>query len=316
MDLFDFDSNAIEAVDPLDKDLLINPEDLDCDPDNENIASQPYDLNNPMQMYMKDVGKIPLLSAEEEKELAIRTLDGDEWARNKLCEHNLRLVVSIAKDYANNNITLLDLIQEGNIGLLRAIDKFDVTKGWRLSTYATWWIKQAMLRYIADHSSSIRLPAYIREQIYKMNKIEKSLVQELGKEPTNDEVAEAMGVTVEKIQELKIAAQDPISLEVPVGENGDTTIGDFVEDKSISGNTDIENMIMKETVAEMLSILTERERNVLILRFGIEDGRQRTLEEVGRVFGVTRERIRQIETKAFKKIRDASKRKKAIKRNY
>lgn len=310
MEIFEFEEKIMTEETLYEEEK--NTDEVEYDENDDSLASQPYDLNNPMQMYMKEVCSRPLLSAEEEKALAILACNGDREARNKLCEHNLRLVVSIAKEYSNGNMMLLmDLTQEGNIGLLRAIDKFDVDKGWRLSTYATWWIKQAILRYIADHSSSIRLPAYIREQIYKMNKVEKALVQELGKEPTNNEIAERMGVPLSKVEELKLAALDPISLEIPVGENGDTTIGDFVEDKSSSQN-DIENMLLKESVADMINMLSEKERKILILRYGLEDGRQRTLEEVGQVFGLTRERIRQIESKAFRKIRQAPKKKNAI----
>ena len=301
MDIYDFEEDV-----RADSDVMAA---LDDDTESKKIAQQPYDLNNPVQMYMKDICELPLLSAEEERVLAISAAAGDKDARKKLCEHNLRLVVSIARDYSNNYSMLLDLVQEGNMGLLRAIDKFDVTKGWRLSTYATWWIKQAILRYIADHSSSVRLPAYVREQIYKMNKIEKVLVQELGREPTSADIASMMGVTTDKVEELKLAAMDPISMELPVGENGDTTLGDFIEDKS-STQDNIDNMLLKEMVAEMIAMLTEKEQRVLILRYGLEDGRMRTLEEVGQVFGLTRERIRQIEAKALRKLRHPSRSKK------
>ena len=267
--------------------------------------------DDPVRMYLKEIGKVSLLTAEEERELAIRMQNGDEEAKNKLCESNLRLVVSIAKRYLNRGLTFLDLIQEGNLGLIKAVDKFDYTKGFKFSTYATWWIRQAITRSIADQARTIRIPVHMVETINKLIRIQRQLLQEYGREPTAEEIAKEMGITVEKVREIKKISQDPVSLETPIGEEEDSHLGDFIPDDDVQAPVDAAAYTMlKEQLMEVLDTLSEREKKVLMLRFGLEDGRPRTLEEVGKEFNVTRERLRQIEAKALRKLRHPSRSKK------
>lgn len=264
-----------------------------------------------VRMYLKEIGKVPLLTGAEERELAIRMEQGDEEATKKLCESNLRLVVSIAKRYLNRGLSFLDLIQEGNLGLIKAVDKFDYTKGYKFSTYATWWIRQAITRSIADQARTIRIPVHMVETINKLIRISRQLLQELGREPTSEEIAKEMGITVEKVREIKKISQDPVSLETPIGEEEDSHLGDFIPDDDVPAPVEAAAYSMlKEQLMEVLDTLSDREKKVLMLRFGLEDGRPRTLEEVGKEFNVTRERIRQIEAKALRKLRHPSRSKK------
>ena len=267
--------------------------------------------DDPVRMYFKEIGKVPLLSADEERELAIRIEQGDEEAKKKLCESNLRLVVSIARRYLNRGLSFLDLIQEGNLGLIKAVEKFDYTKGYKFSTYATWWIRQAITRSIADQARTIRIPVHMVETINKLIRISRQLLQEYGREPTSEEIAKEMGISVEKVREIKKISQDPVSLETPIGEEEDSHLGDFIPDEDIPSPVDAAaySMLQKQ-LREVLDTLSEREKKVLILRFGLDDGRPRTLEEVGKEFNVTRERIRQIEAKALRKLRHPSRSKK------
>ena len=266
-----------------------------------------YNLDDPVRMYLKEIGQIKLLSAEEEVELAKRVSEGDQNAKNKLTEANLRLVVSIAKKYSGRGLHILDLIQEGNTGLIRAVDKFDWTKGNKFSTYATWWIRQASTRAIADQARTIRVPVHMVEVINKATRCNRKLVQELGREPTVEEIAAELGLPVEKIIEANRTAADTLSLDTPVGDEEDTSIGSFVEDERTPGPADAtSNAMLAEALKEILDTLTEREADVLRMRFGMYDGRTHTLEEVGQNFGVTRERIRQIENKAIRKLRHPS----------
>ena len=270
-----------------------------------------YNLDDPVRMYLKEIGQVPLLSAEEEQELARRVAEGDQSAKNKLTEANLRLVVSIAKKYAGRGLHILDLIQEGNTGLIRAVDKFDYTKGNKFSTYATWWIRQAITRAIADQARTIRVPVHMVEVINKATRCNRKLVQELGREPTLEEIAEELNLPIEKIIEANRTAAGTLSLDTPVGDEEDTTIGSFVEDDNTPGPADAtSNTLLAEALSEILNTLTEREADVLRLRFGMYDGKTHTLEEVGQIFGVTRERIRQIENKAIRKLRHPSRAKK------
>ena len=270
-----------------------------------------YNLDDPVRMYLKEIGQIKLLSAEEEVELAKAVADGDQAAKNKLTEANLRLVVSIAKKYSGRGLHILDLIQEGNTGLIRAVDKFDWTKGNKFSTYATWWIRQAITRAIADQARTIRVPVHMVEVINKATRCNRKLVQELGREPTVEEIAKELGLPVEKIIEANRTAADTLSLDTPVGDEEDTSIGSFVEDVNTPGPADAtSNALLAEALKEILDTLTEREADVLRMRFGMYDGRTHTLEEVGQNFGVTRERIRQIENKAIRKLRHPSRAKK------
>ena len=260
-----------------------------------------------VRMYLKEIGKVPLLTGAEERELAIRMEQGDEEAKKKLCESNLRLVVSIAKRYLNRGLSFLDLIQEGNLGLIKAVDKFDYTKGYKFSTYATWWIRQAITRSIADQARTIRIPVHMVETINKLIRISRQLLQELGREPTSEEIAKEMGITVEKVREIKKISQDPVSLETPIGEEEDSHLGDFIPDDDVPAPVEAAAYSMlKEQLMEVLDTLSDREKKVLMLRFGLEDGRPRTLEEVGKEFNVTRERIRQIEAKALRKLKHPS----------
>ncbi|NMO97801.1 RNA polymerase sigma factor RpoD [Paenibacillus lemnae] len=264
-------------------------------------------ISDPVRMYLKEIGRVPLLSADEEVELAKRINEGDEEAKRRLAEANLRLVVSIARRYAGRGMQFLDLIQEGNMGLIKAVEKFDYSKGFKFSTYATWWIRQAITRSIADQARTIRIPVHMVETINKLVRISRQLLQEMGREPTPEEIGKEMDITPDKVREILKVAQEPVSLETPVGEESDSNLGDFIEDQDALAPSDAAAFeLLKEQLEEVLDTLTEREENVLRLRFGLEDGRTRTLEEVGQVFGVTRERIRQIEAKALRKLRHPS----------
>ncbi len=261
-------------------------------------------IDDPVRMYLKEIGKVPLLTADEELELAKRMEEGDEEAKKKLCEANLRLVVSIAKRYVGRGMQFLDLIQEGNLGLIKAVDKFDWHKGFKFSTYATWWIRQAITRSIADQARTIRIPVHMVETINKQIRITRQLLQELGRDPSPEEIAKEMEIPVEKVREISKIAQEPVSLETPIGEEEDSHLGDFIPDEDVPSPADAAAFSMlKDQLNEVLATLTDREQEVLRLRFGLDDGRQRTLEEVGQQFNVTRERIRQIEAKALRKLR-------------
>jgi len=280
----------------------------------ENLAKG-IAVDDPVRMYLKEIGKVPLLKAEEERELARLMVEGNqreqERAKNTLCEANLRLVVSIAKRYVGRGMLFLDLIQEGNLGLIKAVDKFDYTKGYKFSTYATWWIRQAITRSIADQARTIRIPVHMVETINKLIRISRQLLQEHGREPTPEEIANAMEISEEKVREILKIAQEPVSLETPIGEEEDSHLGDFIPDEDVPAPSEAAAFSMlKEQLVEVLATLTEREQKVLKLRFGLEDGRARTLEEVGKEFDVTRERIRQIEAKALRKLRHPSRSKK------
>ena len=278
--------------------------------DTVDLAAE-YNLDDPVRMYLKEIGQVKLLSADEEVELAKRVASGDKAAKDKLTEANLRLVVSIAKKYSGRGLHILDLIQEGNTGLIRAVDKFDWTKGNKFSTYATWWIRQAITRAIADQARTIRVPVHMVEVINKATRCNRKLVQELGREPTMEEIAKELNLPVEKIIEANRTAADTLSLDTPVGDEEDTTIGSFVEDDNTPGPADAtSNALLAEALSEILGTLTDREADVLRMRFGMYDGRTHTLEEVGQIFGVTRERIRQIENKAIRKLRHPSRAKK------
>ena len=321
-----FDSMNIQVVsadldldlgDDLDGALLGGDDDIDLSGVEEEEMIDPvdlaaeYNLDDPVRMYLKEIGQIKLLSAEEEIELARRVSEGDQEAKNKLTEANLRLVVSIAKKYSGRGLHILDLIQEGNTGLIRAVDKFDWTKGNKFSTYATWWIRQAITRAIADQARTIRVPVHMVEVINKATRCNRKLVQELGREPTVEEIAAELNLPVEKIIEANRTAADTLSLDTPVGDEEDTSIGSFVEDERTPGPADAtSNALLAEALKEILDTLTEREADVLRMRFGMADGRTHTLEEVGQIFGVTRERIRQIENKAIRKLRHPSRAKK------
>ena len=268
-------------------------------------------VDDPVRMYLREIGRIPLLTYEEELELAQRILDGDEDAKQKLAESNLRLVVSIAKKYVGRGMLFLDLIQEGNMGLMKAVEKFDYTKGFKFSTYATWWIKQAITRAIADQARTIRIPVHMVETINKLIRTSRHLLQQLGREPTPEEIAAEMEIPVERVAEIQKIAQDPVSLETPIGEEDDSHLGDFIQDEESPAPHDAASYTMlREQLEEVMSTLTTREAKVLKLRFGLEDGKSRTLEEVGKEFNVTRERIRQIEAKALRKLRHPSRSKK------
>ncbi len=264
-------------------------------------------INDPVRMYLKEIGRVDLLSAEEEINLATRIEQGDEEAKRRLAEANLRLVVSIAKRYVGRGMLFLDLIQEGNMGLIKAVEKFDYRKGFKFSTYATWWIRQAITRAIADQARTIRIPVHMVETINKLIRVQRQLLQDLGREPTPEEIAEDMDLTPEKVREILKIAQEPVSLETPIGEEDDSHLGDFIEDQDATSPSEhAAYELLKEQLEDVLDTLTDREENVLRLRFGLDDGRTRTLEEVGKVFGVTRERIRQIEAKALRKLRHPS----------
>ncbi len=301
LDVLDDDMGDDVDLSSLEEDVLVDPVDLAAE----------YNLDDPVRMYLKEIGQIPLLTAEEEVSLAQRVSEGDQEAKSKLTEANLRLVVSIAKKYSGRGLHILDLIQEGNTGLIRAVDKFDWTKGNKFSTYATWWIRQAITRAIADQARTIRVPVHMVEVINKTTRCNRKLVQELGREPTVEEIAAELNLPVEKIIEANRTAADTLSLDTPVGDEEDTSIGSFVEDERTPGPADAtSNAMLAEALKEILDTLTEREADVLRMRFGMYDGRTHTLEEVGQNFGVTRERIRQIENKAIRKLRHPSRAKK------
>mgnify|MGYP000812970369 FL=1 len=290
----------------LDEDVIAEGEEVEKIDftDTGDISSTTQD---PVKMYLKDIGKVPLLSAEEEIELAKRMEAGDEAAKKKLAESNLRLVVSIAKRYVGRGMLFLDLIQEGNLGLLKAVEKFDYRKGYKFSTYATWWIRQAITRAIADQARTIRIPVHMVETINKVTRVSRDLLQKLGREPLPEEVGEVMGLPKERVQEIMKIAQEPVSLETPIGEEEDSHLGDFIQDDNVPVPAEAAaSTLLKEQLVEVLGTLTEREQKVLRLRFGMDDGRARTLEEVGKEFNVTRERIRQIEAKALRKLRHPS----------
>jgi RNA polymerase primary sigma factor len=315
-----FDAMGIQIVSP-ELELDVSGDlgmDMDEVPDNDEeelvdpleLAAE-YNLDDPVRMYLKEIGQVKLLTADEEIELAKRVSEGDKKAKDRLTEANLRLVVSIAKKYSGRGLHILDLIQEGNTGLIRAVDKFDYTKGNKFSTYATWWIRQAITRAIADQARTIRVPVHMVEVINKATRCNRKLVQELGREPTLEEIAAELNLPIEKIIEANRTAADTLSLDMPVGDEEDTTIGSFVEDDNTPGPVDAtSNAMLSEALTEILGTLTEREADVLRMRFGMYDGRTHTLEEVGQIFGVTRERIRQIENKAIRKLRHPSRAKK------
>ena len=311
----EMDLDLEDSLPPLDDGLDVDSDLLDTDDEEDlvdpvDLAAE-YSLDDPVRMYLKEIGQVKLLSADEEVELAKRIADGDKAAKDKLTEANLRLVVSIAKKYSGRGLHILDLIQEGNTGLIRAVDKFDWTKGNKFSTYATWWIRQAITRAIADQARTIRVPVHMVEVINKATRCNRKLVQELGREPTMEEIAAELGLPVEKIIEANRTAADTLSLDTPVGDEEDTTIGSFVEDDNTPGPADAtSNALLAEALSEILGTLTDREAEVLRMRFGMADGRSHTLEEVGQMFGVTRERIRQIENKAIRKLRHPSRAKK------
>ncbi|MDO5014888.1 MAG: RNA polymerase sigma factor RpoD [Clostridia bacterium] len=313
-ELYDtIESNNIEIIDDLGDAAL---ESLNVDTNSKSKSSKSKNKKNipmgdPVKVYLKEIGKVPLLTAEEEIDLAIRIEDGDERARQKLAESNLRLVVSIAKRYVGRGMSFLDLIQEGNLGLIKAVEKFDYTKGFKFSTYATWWIRQAITRSIADQARTIRIPVHMVETINKVKKTGSKLLHENGREPTDEEIAERLDMTVDKVRDIQRVSQEPVSLDTPIGEEEDSHLGDFIPDEDAVTPADAaSNLMLKEQLAEVLDSLNEREARVLSLRFGLNDGRPRTLEEVGKEFDVTRERIRQIEAKALRKLRHPSRSKK------
>ncbi len=300
------------------EDDLLEPDDIVAELDEiEDLSKidltvpEGVSLEDPVRMYLKEIGKVPLLSAQEELELAKRMEQGDKAAKNRLAEANLRLVVSIAKRYVGRGMQFLDLIQEGNLGLLKAVEKFDYRKGYKFSTYATWWIRQAITRAIADQARTIRIPVHMVETINKLIRVQRQLLQELGREPGPEEIAKEMGIPVERVREIQKISQEPVSLETPIGEEEDSHLGDFIEDDHMPTPQEAAAFtLLQEQIREVLGTLTDREQKVLRLRFGLDDGRQRTLEEVGKEFNVTRERIRQIEAKALRKLRHPTRAKK------
>ncbi len=309
--LFDtFESNGImiPMIDDAASEIESEIEKFDTGKNMERILEQEgLAIDDPVRMYLKEIGKVPLLDAEEEKELARRMADGDEYAKNKLVEANLRLVVSIAKRYVGKGMFFLDLIQEGNLGLMKAVEKFDYQKGYKFSTYATWWIRQAITRAIADQARTIRIPVHMVETIHKVSRYSRQMLKELGREATADEIGEKMGMSAEKVREIMKIAQDPVSLETPIGEEEDSHLGDFIPDEDTPAPADAASAtILREVIERELHTLTPREEHVIKLRFGLYDGRTRTLEEVGKEFDITRERIRQIEAKALRKLRHPS----------
>jgi RNA polymerase primary sigma factor len=341
LDSYDLDKNVIDEIyevllskdievtsesEPEDFAMILDGDDDDDDDDSEMDGVVMTDtgeidvdatvpkgiaVDDPVRMYLKEIGKVPLLTADEEIELAKRMEEGDEEAKKKLCEANLRLVVSIAKRYVGRGMLFLDLIQEGNLGLIKAVDKFDYRKGYKFSTYATWWIRQAITRSIADQARTIRIPVHMVETINKLIRVSRQLLQTYGREPTPEEISKEMGISVEKVREIQKIAQEPVSLETPIGEEEDSHLGDFIPDDDVPAPAEAAAFSMlKEQLVEVLDTLTDREQKVLKLRFGLEDGRSRTLEEVGKEFDVTRERIRQIEAKALRKLRHPSRSKK------
>ena len=300
--------NPTDDDEPNDDVLLELEEDSEVLADAEDLSSMASAMSDdPVKQYLKEIGSYPLLSVAEEIELAKKIEEGDEHAKRILAESNLRLVVSIAKRYVGRGLSFLDLIQEGNLGLIKAVDKFDYNKGYKFSTYATWWIRQAITRAIADQARTIRIPVHMSEVINKTYRVSRNLLQELGREPSEQELADAMNLPIEKVREILKVSADPISLDTPIGEEDDSHLGDFIKDDTIMGPEDAASYaVLQDQIAKLLDTLTEREQRVLILRFGLKDGRSRTLEEVGKEFNVTRERIRQIEAKALRKLRHPS----------
>ena len=297
--------DVVAEFDPVPPEELIEPEQIDLS------VPEGISIDDPVRMYLKEIGKVPLLTAEEEIDIAQRMEQGDEEAKQKLTEANLRLVVSIAKRYVGRGMLFLDLIQEGNLGLIKAVDKFDYRKGYKFSTYATWWIRKAITRAIADQARTIRIPVHMVETINKLIRVSRQLLQEYGREPTPDEIAKVMNISENKVREIIKIAQEPVSLETPIGEEEDSHLGDFIPDDDAPAPAEAASFtLMKEQLLDVLDTLTPREEKVLRLRFGLDDGHQRTLEEVGREFKVTRERIRQIEAKALRKLRHPSRSKK------
>lgn len=313
IDKLDFDPNDIETLYKSLSEAGITVAEQNTSKNDQLIQKIMSEVNidDSVKMYLKDIGRVPLLSADEELELARLMGEGDVDAKNRLINANLRLVVSIAKRYVGRGMQFLDLIQEGNLGLMKAVDKFDYTKGFKFSTYATWWIRQAITRSIADQARTIRIPVHMVETINKLVKVSRLLLQQLGREPTQAEIADAMGISEERVIEIQKIAQDPVSLETPIGEEDDSHLGDFIEDTNVTAPIDAaEAKMLKEQVEEILNTLAPREAMVLILRYGLRDNRPRTLEEVGKVFNVTRERIRQIEAKALRRLKNPNKTKK------
>ena len=300
----------VEDDEPEDDKIMSDVDDEPTEEELENIelsVPEGVSIEDPVRMYLKEIGKVPLLSAEEEKELAMRMETGDEEAKKRLAEANLRLVVSIAKRYVGRGMLFLDLIQEGNLGLIKAVEKFDYKKGYKFSTYATWWIRQAITRAIADQARTIRIPVHMVETINKLIRVQRQLLQELGREPYPEEIAEKMNLPVDRVREIQKISQEPVSLETPIGEEEDSHLGDFIQDDNVPVPAEAAaETMLKEQLDEVLKTLTEREKKVLRLRFGLDDQRARTLEEVGKEFDVTRERIRQIEAKALRKLRHPS----------
>ena len=327
MELFDFDpeqmdklyeqleAHNVEVVDDFAdvvlEDLDLNLETQETEEHEEPAPTEQVAIDDPVKVYLKEIGRVPLLTPEEETALAMRIIEGDDTAKKRLSEANLRLVVSIAKRYVGRGMQFLDLIQEGNLGLIKAVEKFDYTKGFKFSTYATWWIRQAITRAIADQARTIRIPVHMVETINKVKKVSSQLLHKNGHEPTAEEIAEELAMPVDKVREIMRVAQEPVSLETPIGEEEDSHLGDFIPDDDAPAPADAaSHTLLKEQLEEVLQSLTEREAKVLRLRFGLEDGRPRTLEEVGKEFDVTRERIRQIEAKALRKLRHPSRSKK------
>lgn len=301
------DENGEPSIHSLKNSEKQEQEEVETNDDHDLSAPTGVKINDPVRMYLKEIGRVPLLTADEEVNLALKIEDGDQEAKQRLAEANLRLVVSIAKRYVGRGMQFLDLIQEGNMGLMKAVEKFDYRKGFKFSTYATWWIRQAITRAIADQARTIRIPVHMVETINKLIRIQRQLLQELGHEPTPEQIAEKMEMPTEKVREILKIAQEPVSLETPIGEEDDSHLGDFIEDQEATSPAEhAAYELLKEQLEDVLDTLTDREENVLRLRFGIDDGRTRTLEEVGKVFGVTRERIRQIEAKALRKLRHPS----------
>lgn len=300
------EQQGIESVEDM-GDIKIDDIDLGEGKDSDFVADGAVTVDDPVKVYLKEIGRVPLLSSEEEIDLAIRIANGDVQAKQRLSEANLRLVVSIAKRYLGRGMQFLDLIQEGNLGLIKAVDKFDYTKGFKFSTYATWWIRQAITRAIADQARTIRIPVHMVETINKVKKVQSQLLHQNGHEPTPDEIADELDLPVDKVREIMRVAQEPVSLETPIGEEEDSHLGDFIPDDGAPAPADAaSHTMLREQLSDVLSTLTPREEKVLRLRFGLEDGRSRTLEEVGKEFNVTRERIRQIEAKALRKLRHPS----------
>ena len=307
------DQNGVDVLritegDDVDDEEIILTEEDEVDVENIDLSvPEGVSIEDPVRMYLKEIGKVPLVSAEEEIALAQRMEEGDQEAKKRLAEANLRLVVSIAKRYVGRGMLFLDLIQEGNLGLIKAVEKFDYRKGYKFSTYATWWIRQAITRAIADQARTIRIPVHMVETINKLIRVSRQLLQELGREPSPEEIAEEMNMPVERVREILKISQEPVSLETPIGEEEDSHLGDFIQDDNVPVPADAAAFtLLKEQLVEVLGTLTEREQKVLRLRFGLDDGRARTLEEVGKEFNVTRERIRQIEAKALRKLRHPS----------